>query len=58
VRLLQDSLDYTEGRILQPDFDERYRLFQEGARNKDLQRFTSSMLSTNYRFIAELGQSF
>jgi hypothetical protein len=58
VRLLQDSLDYTEGRILQPDFDERYRLFQEGARNKDLQRFTSSMLSTNYRFIAELGRKF
>lgn len=28
VRLIQDSIDYTEGRILQPDFEEQYRLFR------------------------------
>ncbi len=28
VRLVQDSLDYAEGRILRPDFEERYRRFR------------------------------
>jgi len=34
VRLLQDSLDYAENRILLPDFEERYRLFQDGERSE------------------------
>ncbi|MFC4563823.1 Shedu anti-phage system protein SduA domain-containing protein [Nocardiopsis mangrovi] len=33
VRLLQDSLDYAEERILQADFTDRYRLFQDGKRS-------------------------
>ncbi|NYH54849.1 hypothetical protein HNR06_004438 [Nocardiopsis arvandica] len=37
VRLIQDSLDYAEGRILSPDFEERYRIFQNGKR-KELYR--------------------
>src|SRR5690349_4626883 len=32
VRLVQDSLDYAEGRILRPDFEERYRNARPGQR--------------------------
>ncbi|WP_328644101.1 hypothetical protein OHS58_24350 [Amycolatopsis sp. NBC_00348] len=34
VRLLQDSVDYCEGRALKPEFEERFRLFQDGERNE------------------------
>ena len=37
VRLLQDCLDYSTGRILKPEFEERFQLFQDGARD-DLNR--------------------
>ncbi|MFC9937778.1 hypothetical protein [Nocardiopsis alba] len=33
VRLLQDSLDYAEGRILNPDFKDRHRLYEDGKRS-------------------------
>ncbi|MEV0035297.1 Shedu anti-phage system protein SduA domain-containing protein [Streptomyces sp. NPDC050804] len=52
VRLVQDSLDYAEGRILQPDFDERYRLFQDGVRNQNLREFASNTLWNSFRFVA------
>jgi hypothetical protein len=44
VRLVQDSVDYAGGRILQPDFDDRYRLFQDGVRNTTLRKFVGNML--------------
>ncbi len=53
VRLVQDSLDYAEGRILKPDFDERYRLFQDGARNENQREFVGNMLWNTFRFVAE-----
>lgn len=34
VRLVQDALDYSEGRALRPEFEERFRLFQDGNRNE------------------------
>src|SRR6478609_2876146 len=58
VRLLQDSLDYAEERILQPEFDERYRLFQEGIRNQRLRRFVAGTLEINYKYVAEAGREF
>ncbi|MFB8140328.1 Shedu immune nuclease family protein [Streptomyces parvus] len=44
VRLLQDSLDYVEGRILKPEFEERYRLFQDGQQRDDTLRDHMSMV--------------
>ncbi|WP_330331354.1 DUF4263 domain-containing protein [Streptomyces sp. NBC_00536] len=38
VRLLQDSVDYAEGRILKPEFEERYRLYLDGAERSWLLR--------------------
>ncbi|MFI1455366.1 hypothetical protein [Streptomyces roseus] len=58
VRLLQDSLDYAEERILQPDFDERYRLFQDGIRNQRLRRFVAGTLEINFKYVAEVGREF
>jgi hypothetical protein len=58
VRLVQDSLDYAEGRILQPDFDERYRLFQDGVRSERLRKHVGNILSINYRYIAEAGREY
>lgn len=58
VRLVQDSLDYAEGRILQPEFDERYRLFQDGIRNKRLGEFVGNILRNNFRYIADAGRDF
>ncbi|MEU0838144.1 Shedu anti-phage system protein SduA domain-containing protein [Streptomyces sp. NPDC005962] len=58
VRLVQDSLDYAEGRILQPDFDERYRLFQDGVRSGRLRKHVGNILSINYRYIAEAGREY
>ncbi|MFE9532757.1 Shedu anti-phage system protein SduA domain-containing protein [Streptomyces sp. NPDC006691] len=58
VRLVQDSLDYAEGRILRPDFDERFRLFQDGVRSERQRKFVGSILSINYRYIAEAGREY
>ncbi|MFF2250349.1 Shedu anti-phage system protein SduA domain-containing protein [Streptomyces sp. NPDC058142] len=58
VRLVQDSLDYAEGRILQPDFDERYRLSQDGVRSERLRKHVGNILSINYRYIAEAGREY
>ncbi len=58
VRLVQDSLDYAEGRILKPDFDERYRLFQDGARNENQREFVGNMLWNTFRFVAEASREY
>ncbi|MFB7472908.1 Shedu anti-phage system protein SduA domain-containing protein [Kitasatospora sp. NPDC056184] len=58
VRLLQDSIDYAEERILQPEFAERYRLFQDGVRNETLRRFAGGMLSIEFTYAAEAGREF
>jgi hypothetical protein len=58
VRLLQDSLDYAEGRILRPDFEERYRLFQDGERSERLRRFLAQILETSFLYAAEAARSF
>lgn len=44
VRLVQDSLDYAEGRILKPEFEERYRLFQDGVRDDGARDHVSRIL--------------
>lgn len=51
VRLLQDSLDYAEGRILQHDFAERYRLFQDGTRQERNRDFVASSLRSMHEWL-------
>ena len=58
VRLLQDSVDYAEDRILKPEFEERYRLFQDGARNEHLRKLAAGILSMNFGYVGKVGQEF
>ncbi|WP_103888731.1 Shedu anti-phage system protein SduA domain-containing protein [Actinacidiphila yanglinensis] len=58
VRLVQDSLDYAEGRILQPDLNDRYRLFQDGVRNTNLQKGVGNVLRTGFTFAAEASREY
>lgn len=59
VRLLQDSLDYAEGRLNKPDFEERYRLFQQGqARNPHLRDSLAGTLQSTFLQLAESGAEF
>ncbi|MFI6876472.1 Shedu anti-phage system protein SduA domain-containing protein [Streptomyces sp. NPDC050400] len=59
VRLVQDSVDYAQGRILKPDFDERYRLFQDGQLRDGHQReFLANMLWTSHVYMADVGREF
>ncbi|WP_433401001.1 Shedu anti-phage system protein SduA domain-containing protein [Streptomyces sp. CA-146814] len=59
VRLLQDSLDYAEGRILKPEFEERYRLFQDGQQRNDILRdYVSTTIWAGSRFLSSKGKEF
>ncbi|NJP48292.1 DUF4263 domain-containing protein [Streptomyces sp. PRB2-1] len=58
VRLVQDSLEYAEGRILQPDLNDRYRLFQDGVRNTNLQKGVGNLLRTGFGFAAEASREY
>lgn len=58
VRLLQDSLDYVQGRILKPVFEERYRLFQDGARNESNRDYVSYTLSAAADYLVRTGNEF
>ncbi|MFE7115923.1 Shedu anti-phage system protein SduA domain-containing protein [Streptomyces sp. NPDC057654] len=58
VRLVQDSLDYAEGRILQPDLNDRYRLFQDGIRNTNLRNGVGNALWSSFRFVAEASREY
>ncbi|MFD7665978.1 Shedu anti-phage system protein SduA domain-containing protein [Streptomyces sp. NPDC059788] len=58
VRLLQDSLDYAEGRILKPEFEERYRLFQDGARDEITRDHLSRTLWASHDFVRRVGRKF
>ncbi|MER5390273.1 Shedu immune nuclease family protein [Saccharopolyspora sp. NPDC002686] len=59
VRLLQDSLDYSTGRLLRPSFEENYRLFQEGKeRNPAHRDFLASTANAALGFWEEQGRRF
>ncbi|MEZ0114602.1 hypothetical protein ABH920_008637 [Catenulispora sp. EB89] len=58
VRLLQDSLDYAENRILLPDFEERYRLFRDGARSDTSREFLGRMMAASYIFAVDTLRDF
>ncbi|MYU05297.1 DUF4263 domain-containing protein [Streptomyces sp. SID8366] len=52
------SLDYAKGRILQPDFDERYRLFQDGARKERNRDFVASSLRTMHEWLVAVSEAY
>ncbi|WP_406630619.1 Shedu anti-phage system protein SduA domain-containing protein [Amycolatopsis sp. WGS_07] len=58
VRLLQDALDYCEGRTTKPEFEERFRLFQDGTRNKTNLHFLRRTLASMEQFVKGRGQEF
>ncbi|QNA75003.1 DUF4263 domain-containing protein [Streptomyces sp. So13.3] len=59
VRLIQDSLDYAEGRILRPDFEERYRLFQRSTQPlSSHQDFLARTIAASLAFFAQLGDQY
>lgn len=55
VRLLQDSIDYATERILQPDFEERYRLYRDGSRRKANANYVASILNVNLDYLRTEG---
>ncbi|WP_199739453.1 Shedu anti-phage system protein SduA domain-containing protein [Streptomyces klenkii] len=58
VRILQDCLYYAQGQLLKPDFEEKYRLFQKGPRNRlDRDWLTTTIRSSN-TFWAEIAREF
>jgi antiviral defense system Shedu protein SduA len=58
VRLLQDALDYTDGKILKPEFEERYRLFQDGGRSVILRDLLSGILGSAVEFATSVGRRY
>ncbi|MFI2432955.1 Shedu anti-phage system protein SduA domain-containing protein [Streptomyces sp. NPDC018693] len=58
VRLVQDSIDYAEGRILRHDFEERYRIFQDGARRERLRDFAASSVRAMHEWMVAAGETY
>jgi hypothetical protein len=58
VRLLQDSVDYAEGRITKATFEEMYLLFQDGKRNEINRDFISRIMETVLRYALSMCQRF
>ncbi|MFG5721971.1 Shedu anti-phage system protein SduA domain-containing protein [Streptomyces murinus] len=58
VRLLQDSLDYAEGRILRPDLDELYRVYRDGARKVRNRDFVASSLRAGHEWMVAVSEAY
>lgn len=58
VRLLQDSIDYASDRILKPEFEERYRLFQDSARDKHAAKYAGRILHIANIYWNETGREY
>lgn len=58
VRLLQDSIDYASDRILKPEFEERYRLFQDGLRDKSSADFVGETVRLATLYSCEVGSKY
>ncbi|MGV9754708.1 hypothetical protein ACWDUC_02585 [Streptomyces tricolor] len=58
VRLVQDSLDYAQGRITRYDVEERYRLFQDGARDEHDRDFAGAMTHTVHQWLVDAGREY
>jgi hypothetical protein len=58
VRLLQDSIDYAEGRMLRPVMEEQYRLFQDRQRNETNRKFTAGMISAALEYAVAVSREY
>ncbi|SDP89633.1 hypothetical protein SAMN04487905_11241 [Actinopolyspora xinjiangensis] len=58
VCLLHEAHGYATGRILKPDFDERYRLIKDSKRKDSLQKLVAGTLSRTLKFINEAGNDY
>lgn len=58
VRQLHDSLAYAEGRILRYDFEERYRLFQDGARNETNRDFLAHTMWATHQWMVSAAREY
>lgn len=58
VRLVQDALDYAEGRVLKPELDERLRLFRDGSRPVGHQTFLARMAASSCAYAADTAEEF
>lgn len=56
VRLIQDALDYCEGRTLKPEFEERFRLFQDGKRDELKLNYLRRNFWVASRYVADRGR--
>ncbi|MET7358248.1 Shedu anti-phage system protein SduA domain-containing protein [Streptomyces sp. NPDC005562] len=56
VRQLHDSIAYAEGRMLRQDFEERYRLFQDGARNEHHRDFLGRTMWATHHWMVSAAQ--
>ncbi len=55
VRQLHDSVAYAEGRILRHDFEERYRLFQDGARDEINRDYLGRTMWATHQWMVSTG---
>jgi hypothetical protein len=58
VQLLQSSIDYAEGRILNQVMDEQYRLFEDGSRCESSRDYLAKTISAGVHFAVEGGQEY
>ncbi|WP_298568272.1 Shedu anti-phage system protein SduA domain-containing protein [Streptomyces luteogriseus] len=58
VRLVQDAIEYAEGRILLYDFEDRYRLFADGKRRESHTGALASVTKAMHRWLYDSGQEF
>ncbi|MEV0253701.1 Shedu anti-phage system protein SduA domain-containing protein [Streptomyces sp. NPDC050732] len=58
VRQLHDSIAYAEGRILRQDFEERYRLFQDGVRDEGNRDFLARTMWATHHWMVSAAQQF
>ena len=58
VRLVQDAIEYAEGRILLYDFEDRYRLFADGKRRESHTGALGSVTKAMHRWLYDSGQEF
>lgn len=58
VRLLQDSIDYAEGRMLRHVMEEQYRLLEDAARSELDRRHVGRKVSIELKFFADTGTDY
>ncbi|MET9574795.1 Shedu anti-phage system protein SduA domain-containing protein [Streptomyces massasporeus] len=58
VRLVQDAIEYAEGRITRYDFEDRYRLFADGKRRESHTGSLGSVMKSMHRWLYDSGQEF